>query len=78
MDAPPIIRNTPAREALRDARGQIVGYLEAQRLTGKVVGRDARGIVVGVYDERADLTRDASGRAVAHGNALPALLLHCR
>jgi hypothetical protein len=69
---------SPSRDAVRDARGQILGYLERQPLTGKILARDARGIVVGVYDERANLTRDAAGRILAKGNVLPALILRAR
>jgi hypothetical protein len=79
MDTPAIIQvASPGREAVRDARGQILGYLERQLLTGKILARDARGIVVGVYDERADLTRDAAGRILTKGNVLPALILRVR
>ena len=79
MDGPAIIQvASPGREAVRTAAGQIAGSLERQHLTGKIVARDARGILVGVYDKRADLTRDAAGSVVAHGNVLPALILRSR
>src|SRR4051794_17522054 len=62
MDQPVIIHTaSTSREAVRDARGQVIGYLESQRLTAKLVARDARGIIVGVYDTRSNLTRDAAG-----------------
>ena len=79
MDTPAVIQvMSSSREAVRDARGQIVGYLERQPLTGKILARDARGIIVGVYEERADLTRDAAGSVLARGNVLPALILRVR
>jgi hypothetical protein len=79
MDAP-IVEEiaAPAREVLRDHRGSIMGALERQRLTGKVVARSPNGIVVGVYDPRANETRDSHGRVVGRGNLLGALLLRVR
>ncbi len=74
MDTPVItaqVEQAPARQTLRDARGTLIGNLERQR-TGKIIARDARGPLVGSFDGRS--TRDASGRLLAHGNVLPALL----
>ncbi len=81
MDAPIItvqVEQAPVREVLRDRQGRIIGILERQRLTGKVVARDARGRLVGTYDERSQTTRDASGRLIGRGNLLPALLFRGR
>jgi hypothetical protein len=79
MDTPAVVQvMSSSREAVRDARGQIVGYLERQPLTGRILARDARGIIVGVYEERSDLNRDAQGAIVARGNVLPALILRVR
>ena len=64
----------PAREVLRDHRGIVIGVLETQRLTGKLIARDASGIVVGTYDPRSNQTRDSHGRVVGRGNLLGALL----
>ena len=64
-----------APEVLRDYRGTILGRIENQRLTGKLVARDARGVIVGSYDSRSDDTRDAHGRVVGRGNLLGALIL---
>ncbi len=74
MDAPVIVEIPAAREVLRDHRGTIIGVVEYQRLTGKVIARDARGVLLGIYDPRADETRDARGRVVARGNLLGALI----
>ena len=78
MDAPVIEIAAPAREVLRDERGNITGTLEPQALTGKAVARDARGVVVGSYDPRSNETRDTRGRVVARGNLLGALILRGR
>ncbi len=64
----------PAREVLRDSRGNIINVLERQRLTGKVLLREARGTILGSYDARSDVTRNASGRLVGRGYLLPMLL----
>jgi hypothetical protein len=77
MDAPVIEIAAPAREVLRDERGTITGTLEPQALTGKVLARDAHG-VVGTYDPRLNETRDAHGRVIGRGNLLGALLLRWR
>lgn len=36
--------------------------------------RDGRGTIIGSYDARSDVTRDASGRLVGRGYLLPMLL----
>jgi hypothetical protein len=77
MDSPPAIEIAAlARETLRDHRGAIVGVYELQGLTGKIIARDAHGVVVGSYDGRE--TRDARGRVIARGNLLGALLVQAR
>jgi hypothetical protein len=63
-------------QILRDRRGVIIGRLEEQRVTGKVVARDARGLIVGTFDPREDTTRDARGLVVTRGNVLAAFLVH--
>ena len=75
MDAPAIALIAQAPDVLRDHRGTITGRVEAQRLTGKLVARDARGVVVRTYDSRSNETRDAHGRVIGRGNLLRALLL---
>ncbi len=76
MDAPVIAIVAPApHEVLRDQMGTIIGTVEPQPLTGKLVARDARGVVVGSYDSRLNETRDARGRVIGRGNLLGALLL---
>ncbi|WP_232631737.1 hypothetical protein [Methylobacterium sp. Leaf118] len=74
MDAP-AYHQTASVQVIRDRRGIVIGRLEEQRLTGKTVARDARGLLVGQYDHRANVTRDARGVLVGTGNLLPALLL---
>ena len=71
---PAYVSAEPARETLRDARSTVIGVIERQRLTGKVVLRDAHGIVRGSYDRRSNETRDASGRLIGRGYLMPALL----
>jgi hypothetical protein len=71
----PIVENTAANhEILRDRRGIIIGRVEPQRLTGKLVLRDHRGVLVGTYDPRSGETRDAHGRVIGRGNLLGTLL----
>ena len=67
------VQQVPARQVLRDARGVEIGVIEHQRLTGKFVARNKRGIVVGTFDGHE--TRSAGGQIVARTNVLPALLL---
>lgn len=74
MDAIAVHRVAPSEEVIRDKRGVVVGRIEYQKLTGKSVARDARGRVIGVYDPREGLTREASGKVVARGNLLIGLL----
>jgi hypothetical protein len=74
MDAIADHRVTSFQDVIRDKRGVVVGQIEYQKLTGKSVARDARGRVIGVYDPREGLTREASGKVVAQGNLLVGLL----
>ena len=62
-------------QILRDRRGLVIGRLEQQGSTGRVIARDAHGLRVGTYDPREGTTRDARGLVVARGNVLPALLV---
>ena len=77
MDVPVIEIAAPAREVLRD-KSTVIGTVETQRLTGKIVARDARGVLVGTYDPRSNEARDARGRVIGRGNLLGALLLRGR
>lgn len=61
-------------QVLRDRRGQLIGHLEQQRSTGRIIARDAHGLLVGTYDPRESTTRDAGGLVVARGDVLAALL----
>lgn len=74
MDAIAIHHQASSQEVLRDKRGIVVGRIEHQKLTGNSVARGARGRVIGFYDPREGLTRDASGKVVARGNLLVGLL----
>ncbi len=76
MDTLPVIEVTaPQREDVRDHRGTIIGRLERQNLTGRMIVRDRRGLVLGSYDSRSGETRDARGQFVGRGNLLSALLV---
>jgi hypothetical protein len=77
VDAVPTIEiTTPARETLRDHRGLIIGRIEHQALTGKLIARDVRGVVTGSFDRRE--TRDARGRVIGRRNLLSVLLGRAR
>lgn len=73
MDAP-VYHQSVAVQIIRDRRDIIIGRLEEQRLAGKTVARDARGLLVGQHDHRANVTRDARGVLIDTGNLLPARL----
>lgn len=75
MDAAVVqVQDQPARETVRDARGVIIGVIERQPLTGKLIARDARGTLLGTFD--GQVTRRArGGQIVGRTNLLPALLL---
>ena len=76
MDAMPAVEIvSPARDVVRDHRGTVIGRVEAQRLTGKLIARDSRGVLVGTYDPHSNETRNASGRLIGRGNVLGALLI---
>lgn len=73
MDTP-AYQKPAAVQIIRDRREIIVGRAATQHLTKRTVARDARGLLVGQYDHRTDVTRDARGVFVSTGNLLPALL----
>ena len=56
----------------------IVGVIERQQMVGRLIARDSRGVLVGVYEERSRTTRDAHGRLVGRANLLAALLFQRR
>lgn len=78
MDAAIIqVQDQPARETIRDDHGVILGVIERQRLTGRLIARDARGTLLGSFD--GQVTRRAiGGQIVGRANLLPALLLQRR
>ncbi|GJE09511.1 hypothetical protein [Methylobacterium longum] len=61
-------------QILRDRRGLVIGRLE-QRPTGKIVARDAHGLLVRTYDPREGTTRDGLVLVVAQSDVLAALLI---
>lgn len=74
MNVPALYDTSPAQEVLLDRRGVIVGRIERQKSSGIVIARNAQGVIVGRYNSREGLTRDASGRIVARGDVVSALL----
>ena len=64
-----------SREAVRDVRGQIIGYIESKPSISKVEARDRHGRLLGSYDEQADTTRDAGGHLLGRSRRLMALLV---
>lgn len=74
MDGP-AYHSSALIQVIRDRRGIVIGRLEEQRLSGKLIARDAQGVVVGSYDRREGTTRDNRGVVVAHGDVLAALVV---
>jgi hypothetical protein len=67
--------HAPSREIIRDARGQILGTIECQPLTGWRVARVQGGKIVGICDPRRNVTRTQDGKVIAQGDVLGGLLL---
>ena len=63
------------RQTIRDRHGHVLGTIEQQSLTGRSLARNAHGVIVAVYDERSNTTRDAHGVLVGRGNLLAAFLV---
>ena len=61
-----------ARQEFRDFSGRLVGWIE--KSGGRLEGRDYGGRLKGWFDERANDTRDFTGRLVGCGNMLAALI----
>ncbi len=75
MDVVALAEAAPMQVTIRDQRGVILGRIEDQRLTQRRIARNARGEIVGVFDRRANVTRDERGRVLGTSDLLPALLL---
>jgi hypothetical protein len=75
MDVVVLAEAAPMQVTIRDQRGVILGRIEDQRLTQRRIARNARGEIVGIFDQRANITRDARGRVLGTSDLLPALLL---
>lgn len=67
--------STDQIQVVRDRQCIVIGRLEEQRATSKLIARDAHGVIVGTYDPREGTTRDARGLVVARGDVLAALLV---
>ncbi len=65
-------RQMAQRQELRDFSGRLLGWLE--RSCGRLEARDYSGRLRGWHDERANETRDYTGRRVGQGNLLAALI----
>ncbi|KAA0121267.1 hypothetical protein CIW48_24700 [Methylobacterium sp. P1-11] len=74
MDAPAQHQATPT-QIIRDRGDLVLGRVIRQTSTGKLVFRDARGLVVGAFDEREVTTSNSRGLVIARGDVLAALLL---
>lgn len=61
------------RTALKDARYQIIGYIDTAP-NGKQIARDPQYHVLGHYDPASNLTKDARYHVVGRGNLLSALI----
>ncbi len=57
---------------LRDNRGRLIGRIK--ETAGKQEIRNAQGKLLGRYDPKSNITRDAAGRRVGKGNLLTTLL----
>ena len=57
---------------IRDRNGKNTGSFE--RHESRVIGRDAHGIIRGWFEPCSNRTLDASGRLVAYGDVLSALI----
>lgn len=68
--------DTVAAETLYDANHRVIGYV-SENIQGNVIGRDRNNRLVGVYNARAKITRNMSGKIVGYGNLLSALILGC-
>ena len=61
-----------AKEELRDANGQLLGYRQQNGV--RIECWDATGHLKGYYDVRTDETRDQIGRLIGKGDLLTSLI----
>ena len=60
------------REAIKLYSGQIIGYLDDQG--SRIVATSFGGRILGYYNKNNNTTTDFSGRILAYGNILSALI----
>lgn len=63
-----------AAQVIRSAQGVILGRIERQGSTGRIIARNAQGLIVATFDPREGMTRDRRGLVVARGDLLAAYL----
>ena len=73
VDVPAHYQPAPI-QIVRDARGVILGRIEHEGSTGRIVARNAQGSAVATFDPRDGVTRDKRGLVVARGDVLAAYL----
>lgn len=61
-----------AEQVLRDKSGKLLGRIK--EAGGNLELRDAKGILVGRYYQKHNITRDKAGRLIGRGNLLTMLL----
>jgi len=64
------------RETIKKFNGMVVGYIEDKG--DRLVATNFSGIVLGYYYKSRDVTTDFSGRVLAYGNILSALIWNQR
>ena len=60
-------------QQIRDQNGRLLGTISVGP-NKQQNARDGRGRFLGSYDPHANVTRDASGRAIGTGNSLASLV----
>jgi hypothetical protein len=72
--AVPLERPAESRQVIRDRYSRTLGEIRTAS-TGRLEARDRYGRLLGTYDPKRDETRDCSGRLLAKGNILSALIV---
>ena len=62
------------RQEIRDAKKQLLGYIEDGQCKGEKVARDKNGNLLGYYTETWDKTLDKNRNLIGYGNTLSSLI----
>jgi YD repeat-containing protein len=63
-----------SRQTIKDVTGKLLGSIDDANLSGREWAYDSQGKVLGSFDSQTNTTKTATGRLLAKGDGLVALI----